>query len=609
MSTARRVAALAVIMFLPVPLLRAQPATAPVESIPNWTAPPFWTPEKPEGRRSVVAAGEDSGVQPQGAEGLPTSALAFTAITPCRIADTRDGSFPAGYGPPSLTAGAPRSFVLTSRCGIPGVAEAVSLNITVTNTQGPGFILIYPQGGAQPNVSTLNYVSGQTVANAAVVPLGAGGGVTVVAGVSGTDLIIDTNGYYAPQPVVTSINGLFGALTLAAGANISITPAGQTITIGAPNVNATFLGGQPASFFQTIAAPAPAGTVSTRLDVFGYDTSATIGTDGLGLIAYYDGANLDLKVGHCSDIACTSATLTPLDTVGNVGTYPGIIIGADGLGLISYYDDTNDDLKVAHCSNVLCTSATVTTLDGAGGAGSVGAYSSVTIGADGLGLISYYDADGANLKVAHCSNVTCTSATFTALDSAGSVGLYTSITTGADGLGLISYYGNGDLKVAHCSNTPCTAATVTPLDTNGNAGAYSSVTIGADGLGLISYLEGGLVDLRVAHCSNVLCTSATITTIETGTSVGSFTSITIGADGLGLISYHDNSLGVAHCSNVLCTSQTIATVDNQGSTGLYNSVTIGSDGLPLISYRSTQFNDVRVAHCSNTLCAPFFRRR
>jgi len=31
---------------------------------------------------------------------------------------------------------------------------------------------------------------------------------------------------------------------------------------------------------------------------------------------------------------------------------PSITIGADGLGLISYYDVTNADLKVAHLSNV-----------------------------------------------------------------------------------------------------------------------------------------------------------------------------------------------------------------------------------------------------------------
>ena len=94
----------------------------------------------------------------------------------------------------------PRDFDLNSasHCpGIPDFVNAYSLNITVTNTQGPGFILIYPEGGSQPTVSTLNYLAGQTVANAAIVPAGTNGGVTVIAGVSGTNLIIDVNGYFS----------------------------------------------------------------------------------------------------------------------------------------------------------------------------------------------------------------------------------------------------------------------------------------------------------------------------------------------------------------------------------------------------------------------------
>ena len=39
----------------------------------------------------------------------------------------------------------------------------------------------------------------------------------MIAGVSGTDLIIDTNGYYAPQAVVNTVNGLSGTVTLASG--------------------------------------------------------------------------------------------------------------------------------------------------------------------------------------------------------------------------------------------------------------------------------------------------------------------------------------------------------------------------------------------------------
>ncbi|HEX9304264.1 MAG TPA: tail fiber domain-containing protein [Thermoanaerobaculia bacterium] len=170
---------------------------APMGEIPNWAAPATWSPARPNEGLTTM--------------GAVTSPLPFIGVDPCRIADTRQAGFPAGYGPPALTAGVPRNFTLTGKCGIPPLtaslpplAAAVSLNVTVTNTQGPGFILIYPQGAAQPDVSTLNYVAGQTIANAAIVSLGTAGGITVIAGVSGTDVILDVNGYYAPAGVGTN---------------------------------------------------------------------------------------------------------------------------------------------------------------------------------------------------------------------------------------------------------------------------------------------------------------------------------------------------------------------------------------------------------------------
>src|SRR5712692_8307189 len=256
-------------------------------TIDNWPAPLLWSPA-----HTQMAAEEGktpASLRRQGLLALPTSPLPLIAIAPCRIADTRGNGFTGAYGPPSLPGGSPRNFTLTGQCGIAGTAQAVSLNVTVTNTAGPGFILIYPQGGAQPVVSTLNYGAGQTVANAAVVALGTGGGITVVAGVSGTDLILDTNGYYdnsglitsitagtglsgggtsgnvalgiaaggvgsnelatgavtsgklaanavtagaiASGQVVKSLNGLFDGVTLAAGPNVTITPSAQTLTI------------------------------------------------------------------------------------------------------------------------------------------------------------------------------------------------------------------------------------------------------------------------------------------------------------------------------------------------------------------------------------------
>jgi len=303
------------------------------------------------------------------------------------------------------------------------------------------------------------------------------------------------------------------------------------------------------------------GATRTILDSAGYVglyTAITIGADGLGLISYHDFDNGDLKVAHCNDLACTGATLTTVDSTGHVGWLKtSITIGADGRGLISYYDATNYDLKVAHCDDLACTSATVTTLDSAG---DVGMYASIATGADGLGLISYYDQGNGDLKVAHCDDLACTSATITIVDSSATqVGWHTSITIGADGLGLISYYyvTNHDLKVAHCDDLACTSATLTTLDSAGDVGHHTSITIGADGLGLIRYRDDTNGDVKVAHCSDIPCTSATLTIVDTvgSTGGGPYGGITIGADGLGLISYIDfinYDLKVAHCSNPFC---------------------------------------------------------
>jgi hypothetical protein len=589
----------------------------PSEPVPNWTAPPYWSPPSAAALEKL----KESGVlEPMAVEAVPTGPLPFFGITPCRLVDTRPSQgFTGAYGPPILAANATRDFDLNSapHCpGVPANAEAYSLNVTLTETAGPGDVRLWPTGTPPLNVSTQNWAAANvTIANAAIVPAGTNGSITVQVAGSNTHIIIDINGYYAPVGIVNTINGLFGAVTLSAGSNVAITPSGNTLTIAAPNVDATTLGGQPASFYDQ-APPPPSGNTITPLDTtgnVGAFTSVTIGADGLGLISYYDTTNAGLKVAHCSNTACTSATITPLDTAANVGHHTSVTIGADGLGLISYYDVTNLDLKVAHCSNVNCTAATITPLDTAG---SVGQFTSVTVGSDGLGFISYYDATNGNLKIAHCSNVNCDTAFFRSLNIViPNPGQYTSVTIASDGWPLISSYDstNGNLNVKHCFDLTCGGYAIADgIDSTGAVGLFTSVTIGADGLGLISYFDQTNGDLKVLHCSNINCNPATITPLDTALFVGEFTSVTIGADGLGLISYYDDDnsdLKVAHCSNVNCTAATTFAVDTTGVVGAYSSVTIGSDGFPLISYYDNTNGNLKVAHCSNAFCTPYLRRR
>jgi hypothetical protein len=60
-----------------------------------------------------------------------------------------------------------------------------------------GFLSAWPTGSSQPGSSTLNAPTGAITANAAIVPAGANGAITVIA-TNPTDLIIDINGYFAP---------------------------------------------------------------------------------------------------------------------------------------------------------------------------------------------------------------------------------------------------------------------------------------------------------------------------------------------------------------------------------------------------------------------------
>jgi hypothetical protein len=132
-----------------------------------------------------------------------SSSLAFYPITPCRLVDTRPGPPPGPLAGPSLAAKQTRSFPLQSgTCNIPSNAQAYSLNATAVPPKGEnlGFLVLFPTGQKQPGTSTLNAPTGTTTANAAIVPVGTGGAVSVFTD-SATDLLLDINGYFAPPGV------------------------------------------------------------------------------------------------------------------------------------------------------------------------------------------------------------------------------------------------------------------------------------------------------------------------------------------------------------------------------------------------------------------------
>jgi len=209
--------------------LTAQVARKVDVPLKNWAVPLHWQPNQTERE----AAAQKGGAQLVfSANQVSTDALTFIAITPCRLVDTRGGAFNGifPFSGPSIAAMTTVTFPVQSAteasantepapCGtIPSIAQAYSFNVTVVpHASGAvNYISIWPAGGTQPVVSTIDDVQGMIVANAAIVPAGTPmGGISVFNfGPATTDVVIDMNGFFA-APSDLNYNTAVGVATLA----------------------------------------------------------------------------------------------------------------------------------------------------------------------------------------------------------------------------------------------------------------------------------------------------------------------------------------------------------------------------------------------------------
>lgn len=152
----------------------------------------------------------------------------FVPLKPARILDTRDGN--GGVGPVGPNASI--DVQVAGRGSVPasGVA-AVVLNITATDSTAAGFVTAWPAGQTRPLASVLNLPGrGATVPNLVIVPLGAGGRVSLYAQ-NGVDLVADVAGWFTGSSAPSSTEGLFVPLAPARVLDTrdsGIVPAGQS---------------------------------------------------------------------------------------------------------------------------------------------------------------------------------------------------------------------------------------------------------------------------------------------------------------------------------------------------------------------------------------------
>jgi hypothetical protein len=135
------------------------------------------------------------------ARGANLPALNFFTLAPCRAVDTRNANGPLGG--PVMSAGQVRSFpMVSSPCGIPAAAKALSVNVTVVPVSGAGFARVFPGDAAPPPTSTVNFPVGITRANNGVFGLSRSGDgslsvlVNAGGGTGSAHVLIDVNGYF-----------------------------------------------------------------------------------------------------------------------------------------------------------------------------------------------------------------------------------------------------------------------------------------------------------------------------------------------------------------------------------------------------------------------------
>lgn len=244
----------------------------------------------------------------------------FARLTPARLLDTR---IRLGAPGPVGAHGTVALHVL-GVSGVPATnVAAVALTVTATRPTGSGYLTVYPGGAARPDASNLNFVTGQSVANMVIVPVGANGNISLFNGAgSNVDMIADVAGYFVGGTPTAA--GSFRSLTVKRlldtrfGAARGAVPAG-----GSTAVKITGVGGVPVTGVASVVV----NLTATRSAGSGFLTAYTTGAvrplaSSVNFTAGQNVANLAvLPVGADGRISVFNGSGGPVDVLVDVLGY------------------------------------------------------------------------------------------------------------------------------------------------------------------------------------------------------------------------------------------------------------------------------------------------
>jgi len=243
--------------------------------------------------RLLMIAGPSMGIQE-----TPTT---VRTVNPSRLFDTRSGV----GGVPARKVGGDYvlEVVATGRAGVPeSDVSAVSMNVTVVDAEGDGYVTVYPCG-TRPEASNLNFRAGQIVPNAVISPISTDGRICffssapahLIADVNGS--MLDGNGFRptTPSRLLDTRNGSSGPV----GARGSTSGAVLEIPVLGTN-------GVPSSGVSAVSMNVTV-TDSWAPDEGGYVTVYPCGTRP-------EASNLNFRTGE----TVPNAVITPVSPTGTV---------------------------------------------------------------------------------------------------------------------------------------------------------------------------------------------------------------------------------------------------------------------------------------------------
>jgi 5'-nucleotidase/UDP-sugar diphosphatase len=129
----------------------------------------------------------------------------FDGVVPARLLDTRarqgtdvgftvDGQF---EGAGTLTPGETLELQVVGRGGVPTGTRLVSINVTATENQGPGFLTLYACDDERPTASSVNYILPNTyIPNSVIMPVSGDGKICIYSGENTVHVVADVTAYY-----------------------------------------------------------------------------------------------------------------------------------------------------------------------------------------------------------------------------------------------------------------------------------------------------------------------------------------------------------------------------------------------------------------------------